>query len=110
MLRRQKQVRIQIQKLLDGLLFAVALWLAHYLRANFLRIEIFGGTREIEDFQTSGWMWVSLIMIPVGPFLLETQGFYTRPLVAGRRITWWQLARASFLGMLVLISLLFVFK
>src|SRR5215213_11059746 len=107
MLRRQKQVRIQMQKLLDGFLFAAALWLAHYSRSNFLPIEIFGGTADIEPFRNTAWVWLCLLLIPIGPFLLETQSFYTRPLVARRRITFWQLGRAAFLGMIVLISLLF---
>jgi exopolysaccharide biosynthesis polyprenyl glycosylphosphotransferase len=108
MLRRQKQIRIQVQKLLDGSLFALALWLAHYLRAHFLKVEIFGGTADIEDF--GEWVWLFLIIIPVAPLLLETQGFYTRPLVARRRVTLWQLGRAAFLAVVVMISLLFVFK
>jgi exopolysaccharide biosynthesis polyprenyl glycosylphosphotransferase len=110
MLRRQKQLRVQIQKLLDGVLFGLALWLAHYVRANFLRIEVLGGTAEIEGFLNTGWVWLSLILIPLAPFILETQGFYTRPLVPRRRITFWQLTRAALLGMIVLILLLFMFK
>jgi exopolysaccharide biosynthesis polyprenyl glycosylphosphotransferase len=110
MLRRQKQLRIQVQKLFDGLLFGLALWLAHYVRANFLRIEVLGGTEEIEGFLDTAWVWLSLILILAGPFLLETQGFYTRRLVSRRRTTFWQLTRAAFLGAIVLVSLLFLFK
>ena len=109
MLRRERELRTQIQKLLDGLLFALALWLAHYLRANFLRIEIFGGTDEIEGFQNTSWFWLSLLLIPAAPFILETQGFYSRPLVARRRITYWQLTRAALLAVIILVSLLFFF-
>ncbi|HVK59573.1 MAG TPA: sugar transferase [Candidatus Kapabacteria bacterium] len=108
MLRRQKQIRVQVQKLLDGSLFAVALWLAHYIRSTVLKVEIFGGTADIEDF--SHWVRFFLIIIPVAPLLLETQGFYTRPLVAGRRVTLWQLVRASFLAVVVLVTCLFLFK
>ena len=108
MLRRQKQIRVQVQKLLDGSLFALALWFAHYVRANFLKIAIFGGTDDIEDF--GRWVWLFFIIIPVAPLLLEMQGFYSRPLIARRRTTVWQLTRASFLAMVVLISLLFLFK
>lgn len=110
MLRRQKQLQIQIQKLFDGLLFGLALWLAHYVRANFLRIEVLGGTEEIEGFLNTRWVWLSLFLIPVAPFILETQGFYTRLLVSRRRITFWQLTRTAFIGAIVLISLLFLLK
>ena len=108
MLRRQKQIRVQVQKLLDGSLFALALWFAHYLRANFLKFEIFGGTRDIEAF--SEWIRLFLIIIPVAPILLDAQGFYNRPFIARRRSTIWQLTRASLLGVIVLISVLFLFK
>lgn len=115
MLRRQKQIRTQVQKLLDGSLFALALWLAHYIRANFLKgdflsriLDVFGGTKDIEQF--GEWVWLCLIIVPIAPLLLEMQGFYSRPLVARRRNTVWLLARASFLAMVVLISLLFLFN
>jgi exopolysaccharide biosynthesis polyprenyl glycosylphosphotransferase len=108
MLRRQKQMRVQVQKLLDGSLFALALWLAHYLRSSVLKVELFGGTRDIEEF--ADWVWLFLIIIPIAPLLLDSQGFYDRPLVARRRSTLWQLARASFLGVVVLITVLFLFK
>ncbi len=115
MLRRQRQIRTQVQKLLDGSIFALALWLAHYLRSHIpeplwgvLNIHIFGGTRDIEPWKD--FVWLAVILVPAAPLLLETQGFYNRPLIARRRTTVWQLLRASFLAMLVLISLLFVLK
>jgi exopolysaccharide biosynthesis polyprenyl glycosylphosphotransferase len=115
MLRGQRKIRTQVQKLLDGSLFALSLWLAHYLRAHILShplifpwISVFGGTKDIESFEE--WIWLFLIIIPVAPLLLETQGFYNRPLIARRRTTTWQLLRATFLAVLVLISLLFLFK
>lgn len=108
MLRRQKQIRAQVQKLLDGGLFALALWVAHYVRVRFLKVSVLGGTPEIQPFEE--FIWLFLIIIPVAPLLLETQGFYNRPLLARRRTTAWQLLKASTVGMLVLISLLFLFK
>ena len=108
MLTRQKQIRAQVQKLLDAALFAVALWLAHYIRAHWLKLSVFGGTPQIESFDE--FVWLFLLIIPVAPFLLETQGFYNRPTISRRRITAWQLAKASTLAMVVLISALFIFK
>ena len=108
MLRRQRQIRAQVQKFLDGGLFAVALWMAHFIRSHYLRIELFGGTKEIETFYE--WGWLFWLIIPIGPFLLETQGFYNRPLLAKRRTTVWQLSKASLLAMIAVISLIFLFK
>src|SRR5688572_23576563 len=108
MLRRQRKIHTQVQKLLDGSLFALSLWLAHYLRSHVLQIEVFGGTKEIEPW--SEWVWLCLIIIPVAPLLLESQGFYSRPLIPRRRTTGWQLLRASFLAMMVMVSFLFLSK
>jgi len=108
MLRRQKQIRTQVQKLLDGGLFGLALWLAHYIRQNYLRVEFMGGTKDIPDFDQ--FLWLFLIIIPVAPLVLEAQGFYDRPLITRRRSTIWALVKGAGIGTLVLISLVFIFK
>src|SRR5690349_19560453 len=108
MLRRQKQIRVQVQKLLDGALFGLALWMAYYIRQNYLRIQFMGGTPEIEPLDR--FFWLILIIIPIAPFLLETQGFYNRPLLPRRRSTLWALLKASTIGTIVLISLVFIYK
>src|SRR5688500_1255728 len=108
MLKRQRQVREQTQKLLDALLFVFALWLAHWIRSDYLRISILGGTPEIQPWRE--FLWLFVVIIPVAPLILETQGFYSRPLLPRRRITVWQLLKACFLAVLVLISLLFLLK
>jgi exopolysaccharide biosynthesis polyprenyl glycosylphosphotransferase len=108
MLRRQKQIRAQLQKLLDGCLFALALWIAWFIRHEYLRISWFGGAPEIGDFED--FVWLSWVIIPVAPLLLDVQGFYNRPLLSRRRVTIWQLFKASFVGTVVLILLAFLFK
>lgn len=108
MLRRERQIRTQVQKLLDGGLFAVALWLAHYFRNTHLKVSFFGGTPTIEPFEE--FLWLFLLIIPIAPFILETQGFYNRPLLASRRTTAWQLLKASVIAMIVMISMIFLFK
>ena len=94
MLKRQRQIRAQIQKILDAGLFAAGLWLAHWIRSDYLRIAILGGTREIQPL--SEFFWLFVIIIPAAPVLLEMQGFYRRPLFVRRRVTVWQLFKACF--------------
>jgi exopolysaccharide biosynthesis polyprenyl glycosylphosphotransferase len=108
MLRRQKEIRAQVHKLVDAVLFGLALWLAHYIRTNFFKVAVFGGTPEIQPF--SSFLWLFPIIIAITPFLLETQGFYSRPILARRRMIAWQLARACALAMIAAISLLFLSK
>src|ERR1043166_630803 len=108
MLRRQKQIRAQLQKLLDGCLFALALWSAWFIRHNYLKISWFGGYPDIEEFQE--FVMLGWLMVPVAPLLLDIQGFYKRPLLARRRTTAWHLLKASFMAVLVLIFVVFLFK
>ncbi len=108
MLRRQKQIRAKLQKLLDGSLFALALWLAWFIRQYFLKVELFGGARDIEDF--GDFVWLGWIMVLVAPVLLDIQGFYNRSVLCQRRKTAWQLFKAAFVATVVLIFLVFLFK
>jgi exopolysaccharide biosynthesis polyprenyl glycosylphosphotransferase len=108
MLRRQKEIRAQVHKLLDASLFALALWLAHYIRTNWFKVAVFGGTPEIQPL--SQFIWLFPIMAAVAPLLLESQGFYSRPLLSNRLTTAWQLAKACSLAMVVSISMLFLVK
>lgn len=108
MLRRQREIRAQVQKLLDMALFGLALWFTHYLRANWVRISVLGGTPDIPPFEE--YIWIFLISVFVAPIILGAQGFYRRPLLVKRRVTAWQLFKAAFIAELVLVSIVFVMK
>jgi exopolysaccharide biosynthesis polyprenyl glycosylphosphotransferase len=108
MLRRQRQIRTQFHKLLDATLFGVSLWLAYILRQDNLALATFGGPSNIGPFPHYGWLL--LITIVISPILLEMQGFYSRPLIASRRRTAWQLIQACILASLVLIVACFLGK
>jgi exopolysaccharide biosynthesis polyprenyl glycosylphosphotransferase len=92
MLRRQRQIRAQIHKLVDAGLFVVAFWLAHVVRSNW-HFEFFWERPEIEPF--GEYFRLTLVVLPAAWLLLELQGFYNRPLVPSRRQTIWQLFWAS---------------
>src|SRR5262245_36856128 len=100
MLRRQRQIRAQVQKLVDGGLFGLALWLAHWLRAS--------SDKGIEPF--SAFLLYFLVIIPVAPAILQSQGFYARPLLASRRQITWQLIRVCSIATIGLILLMFLMK
>jgi exopolysaccharide biosynthesis polyprenyl glycosylphosphotransferase len=87
MLRRERQVLVQVQRLLDALLYAFAFWLAHRLRAGGL-FDFLLPRPEIQPFAAYDWM--ILVVLPLAPLVLTLQGFYARPLTASRRQTLWQ--------------------
>ena len=49
MLRNQRQLQTNVSKVLDGLFFALSLWLAHGMR-GLLDVDWFGAEPEIASF------------------------------------------------------------
>src|SRR6266487_2723005 len=98
MLRRDRQIRMQIHQLMDACLFALAFWLAYVLRSNPDLVELLGlpAVNEFHDYR-----WLYMILIPAAPFVLETQGFYNRPLLCSRRSTAWLLFKGCLITTLV---------
>ena len=107
MLRNQRQIQTSINKVLDGLVFAISLWLAHGLR-GVMQFEVFGGTAKIAPFEE--YVWISILLLFVAPFVLDTQGFYARSAWPSRAQTTWPLVKASLLITLLIITVMFVFK
>jgi exopolysaccharide biosynthesis polyprenyl glycosylphosphotransferase len=105
MLRRQRQIRIRIHKLVDAGLFCLGFWLAHLLRFIW-PLEIFGGTPIIQPF--SYYAWVLLVIFPLTPLMLSWQGFYNRPILGSRRKAAWQLLMACFALAVVVVLVLFL--
>jgi exopolysaccharide biosynthesis polyprenyl glycosylphosphotransferase len=88
MLRRDRQIRMQIHQLMDACIFAVSFWVAYELRAS-EAIQHWLKLPDIAPFEK--FFWHYLVLIPVSPLVLEAQGFYDRPLIAPRRHTLFQL-------------------
>ena len=107
MLRNQRQIQTSINKVLDGLVFAISLWLAHELRA-ILHFEFFGGTTDIAPFEA--YVSISILLLFVAPFVLDTQGFYSRSAWPSRAQTIWPLVKASVFITLLIITVMFVLK
>ncbi len=108
MLRNQRLLQTGINKMLDGMVFAISLWLAHKLR-DIPQFEVFGGTAEIAPFEGS-YFWISLLLFFVAPLVLDTQGFYSRSAWPSRAQTIWPLAKTSLIITLLIIGVMFMFK
>ncbi len=107
MLRRDRQIRMQIHQLMDACLFAVGFWLAYVLRSNPDVIDLLG-LQPVNEFHDYVWLYV--ILIPAAPLILEAQGFYNRPTFCSRRTTAWLLLKGCVITGLALIFALFFFR
>lgn len=107
MLQRERKNRRQFHQLLDACLFALSFWLAYQIRSSPEIIELFR-LDPIKSFDEYAVLYI--ILIPVAPLVLETQGFYRRPLFASRRSTAWMLFKACVVMSLGLVLSLFVFR
>src|ERR1051325_7080828 len=106
MLRRERQIRAWVQRLLDASLFGIGLWLAHWIR-TVSGIEVFGGKREIPEFHE---FLPLLLVLPFTPLLLELQGFYNRPILSSRRQGAWMLLKGCALAVALTTFGLFLVK
>jgi exopolysaccharide biosynthesis polyprenyl glycosylphosphotransferase len=107
MLRRDRQIRMQIHQLMDACLFAFGFWLAYALRANQDIIDTFGLREWTEPFDT--YVRLYLILIPAAPLLLEGMGFYARSAFSSRRLTAWILFKACCFTTLGLVLTMYLF-
>src|SRR5205814_10137126 len=106
MLTRDRQFRTQIYQAKDAALFALALWIGHWIRKH-LHWEILEG-RPLEDFKQFAWLYV--IIFPGVPLVLEIQGFYQRQLLCRRRETAWMLFKGCAFVTFAVILVMWLFK
>jgi exopolysaccharide biosynthesis polyprenyl glycosylphosphotransferase len=107
MLRRHRQIKMQIQQLLDALLFAVSFWFAWVLRAN-PDIMQFLNLKPVSSF--TAYYLLYLVLIPIGPLVLEAQGFYGQTELSSRRTSAWPLFKGCLFTTIGLIMVLFFFR
>jgi exopolysaccharide biosynthesis polyprenyl glycosylphosphotransferase len=107
MLRRHRQIRMQIHQLMDACLFAVSFWLAYVLRSN-PEVTAFFDLPPVGQFEQ--FVWLYLVLIPIAPLILEFQGFYNRPLLCPRRATIWPLLKSCVLMTICLTLVLYFFR
>jgi exopolysaccharide biosynthesis polyprenyl glycosylphosphotransferase len=95
---RKQELNLQFLQIADGILLAVAFWLAHTLR--FVGASWFGIQKPIGPF--ADFQWLLFIILPFGPIFLDNQGFYVHPLQKTFRRSLTQIAHAGFwLGLVI---------
>jgi exopolysaccharide biosynthesis polyprenyl glycosylphosphotransferase len=99
MLTQRQELNTQLQQLIDAVLLAFSLLVAHTLR--FYATYWFDLTRTIEPFQS--YQWILIVVMPFGPILLDIQGFYQSPLTKTKWKTFGQIVRAM-IGLSMIVS------
>lgn len=109
MLRRDRQIRTQISQLADALLVAVGYWLAFILRTNPEIARWFDLHPISPDILNNNAVLIPAAMVSAA-LLLESQGFYDRPILGPRRAIFWPLFKSCVLTTFVLILVTFLFQ
>jgi len=107
MLRGESHVRVQVHQGLDAGLFALGLWLAHYIRAHWqFSFRADKLPDPISPF--SDYFWLFLMVIPMSMLVLEWQDFYKQPIFSPRREKAAQLAKSCFTCAIGLVLLMYL--
>jgi len=98
MLRRTQQIRTQVQQLADACIVAISFWMAYVLRDNphvsaWLRLDPI----PPDSFNSANAVWLYVALIPIAPLILESQGFYSRPVMCPRPAMLWPLFKGCLL-------------
>src|SRR5215475_4814774 len=101
MLRRDRQIRMQVYQLVDACLFALSFWLACRLRADPRVIYHF--KLDPINLLFEKLVWIYPVLVFVSPLVLEAQGFYAQGIVTSRLTRYWQLLKGCVLMVLGLI-------
>jgi exopolysaccharide biosynthesis polyprenyl glycosylphosphotransferase len=86
-------MRTQIHQMMDACLFALSFWLAYQFRASEMYVSWFNTYPIDAELTFDRLFWFYLASIPLSPLILESQGFYDRPMISLRRATLWALFR-----------------
>ncbi len=105
MLLRDSQIRVKLNMVVDGAIFALSLWLAWAIRNYWV---VFGAD-SIAPFKPH-YYWLFLVIIPMSPLVLDWQGFYDRVVLSPIRIMLLQLASACTICAVGLILIEFMLK
>jgi len=106
MLRRDHQIRTQIHQVADACLFAVSFWLAYVLRTN-PQINAWLNLDAMSSDVFGSVVWLYLALIPAAPLILESQGFYSHPVLCPRRDILWPLFKGCLITTIGLVLIMY---
>lgn len=109
MLKKHRDLRNRIQWFVDGGLFSLAFFVAYLIRSNlpsWVPVQLLGGTIEIRPF--ADYLVPFVIVMPISILVLASVGFYSRPLLSGRRTTLFVGLKACLITPVILIIVMFL--
>src|SRR5580658_2647895 len=109
MLQRDHRFRTQVLQLTDACVFAVSFGLAFVLRGNETFSRLFFGLDAVTGDEFYKIVWLYLIILPVVPLVLESQGFYSRRMLGSRPVMLWALPKGCFIVTLGLVLVIYIF-
>ena len=109
MLQRDRHFRTQLHQLTDACVFTASFWLAYVLRGN-EALSALLGLEAIGPGAFASVAWLYFALVPAAPLVLESQGFYNRPMLGARTAMFWPLLKGCFILTIGLVLLLFMFR
>jgi len=106
MLRRDQQIRTQLQQLADACIFFAAFVLAYVLRSD---PTITAWLKLPPSTQFGDFAKLLFVVIPGAPLILETQGFYNRSPLSPRGAILWPLLKGCIGLTFALVAIAYVF-
>ena len=99
MIARKQEISLQLNQIIDAVILGAVFWLCHcVLSSDILSLS----TREIPGF--THFLWMLVVIIPFGPFLLELQGFYNYQLEKSVLKSLAQIVRAGLWLIVILVA------
>ncbi|HXF10970.1 MAG TPA: sugar transferase, partial [Desulfuromonadaceae bacterium] len=110
MLRRDRQIRTQIQQLADACIVAVSFWIAYMVRLNptvstWFHLELI----PPDSLNDVNAIWLCFALLPTALLILESQGYYGRPLIGPRAALLWPLFKGCLLATVALVLAVYAF-
>jgi exopolysaccharide biosynthesis polyprenyl glycosylphosphotransferase len=100
---------MQLHQLADACLFAISFWLAFVLRTDpQIVAALHLDPIPPDTFEKMGWLFFGLII--AAPLILESQGFYNRPIQHRHRTFLWPLFKGCLITTVLLVLIMYSFK
>lgn len=104
MQRKRQELRLQAHQLIDALILIGSLYLAYQLHSL---VGTYLTWKHLHPF--GNYVWLYLVYLPAGPYLLEKNGFYSQSVMTSPWQMLWPATKSVGFCVLITIGILYVF-